>query len=58
MTDVRSELTQLHQELMDPSEALPEDVAAERLREIRMEEAEVREREVEGQPPAEEEPRS
>jgi hypothetical protein len=58
MTDVRSELTMLRQELMDPVEPLPEDVLAEHLREVRLEEAELEQREVEGRPPLEEQPRS
>ena len=57
MTDVRSELTLLRQELMDPVEPVPEDVLAEHLREVRLEEAELQQRELEGRPPVEEEPR-
>jgi len=56
--DPATELAALRQNLETGAEPLPEDVIAERLREVKDLEADLQEREVEGLPPAEEDPRS
>jgi hypothetical protein len=56
--DPATQLAALRHDLETAAEPLPEDVVAERLREVTDLEADLHEREVEGLPPAEEDSRS